>query len=187
MPDVPDQDHDVEHVERIAADAEVLKNAWQETIDEMKAMAADLEDDGWETHYVAAGDTAPEPPEGGEEGRWGIVHVIPDNYADEVEAFVERGDFPKYDVFRTEMQGRVFLLTVLYDPEESLALLVAGQFELWRAGPLVSTAKEEGAMYTHVQTLDGTLRGAFEHEEPSKFFPYYEQFEDRFSSELAGL
>lgn len=181
MPEVPDEDHEVEDVERIAADARVLKNAWEETIEEMTAMAADLEDDGWDTHYVAAGDTAPEPPDQGQAGRFGLVHVIPDNYADRVEAFVERGEFPRYDVFRTEQQGRVFHVTVLYDPETSAALLVAGQFELWKAGPLVAAAKDAGTMYTHLQTLDGTVRGSFEHERPEKFFPHYEDFEERFA------
>lgn len=181
MPEVPDDDHDVEEVERIAADADVLKTAWQETIDQMKDMAADLEDDGWDVHYVAAGDTAPEPPDAGTEDRWGLVHVIPDNYADGVEEFIDRGRFPKYDVYRAEQKGRVFLLTVLFDPETSSALLVAGQFELRKARGLVVTAKDAETMYTHLQTIDGTVRGSFEHEQPEKFFPHYEDFEEQFT------
>lgn len=173
-------DHDIENVERIASNADVHKNAWTETIDEMKEMAAELEDDGWDAFYVAAGHTAPEGPDSGQAGRWGLVHVIPDNYADEFEAYFERGDYPKYDVFRTEVQGRTFLLTVLFDPDSESAILVAGQYQLMHAGPLVSKTKEEETVYTHVQTLDETHRGSFEHEEPSKFFPHYERFDSRY-------
>jgi len=174
-------DDDAERVERIASNAEVHKNAWTETIDEMKAMAADLEDEGWDTFSVAAGHTAPEGPDAGREGRWGLVHVIPDNYAEAFEAYFERGDYPTYDVFRTEVQGRTFLLTVLSDPETESAILLAGQYQLMHAAPLVSKAKTEETVYTHVQTLDETHRGSFEHEEPSKFFPNYERFEDRYT------
>lgn len=173
-------DEDVEFAERIAADADILKSAWQETIDDMKALAGELEAEGWDVVSVAAGDTAPAVPDAGEHDRWGVVYVIPDNFADDFEAAFEAGDFPEYDVFRTEVEGRVFLVTLYRDPDAETAILVAGQFQLFHARGLVSLATEEGFTYSHVQTLDGTLLGSFRHDEPAKFFPHYEEFDERF-------
>lgn len=173
-------DEDVEFADRIAANADVLKSAWQETLDDMDALAEELEADGWDTMTVAAGDTAPAVPDAGTHDRWGIIHVIPDNFADEFEDAFEAGDYPEYDVFRQEMDANVFHVTLYRDPDSKTAILVAGQFMLFHARGLVELSKEEGYTYSHVQTLDGTLLGSFRHDEPSKFFPHYEDFDDRY-------
>jgi hypothetical protein len=176
MPEIGEDD--VDYAERIAADADVLKSAWTETIDDMKALAAEMEEEGWHAYYVAAGHTAPESPDAEPKGRWGLTHVIPNNYVEGFEAAYERagGEFPEYDVYRQELDGRVFFLTVLLDPDSETAVLLAGQYELFNAAPLVGKAKDEGHVYTYVQTLDGDVKGSFRHEAPEKFFPHYEEF-----------
>lgn len=180
MPEIGDDD--LEYADRIAASADVHRSAWQETLDDMKAMAEELEEDGWAVHSVAAGHTAPKSPNTGrrDDDQWGLTHVVPDNFAEEFEEFFERGDYPRYDVYRQEMEGRVFFLTVLMDPDSESAILIAAHYEMMHAGPMVHTAKEEGKMLTNVQTLDGTHLGSFEHDEPSKFVPHYEDFDERY-------
>lgn len=173
-------EEDLDYADRIAANADVHKNAWEETIEEMKSMAGELEADGWDAYYVAAGHTAPESPDAGETDRWGLTHVIPDNYADGFEAAFEAGSFPEYDVFRREVEGNLFFLTLLRDPGTETAILVAGSLTLFEAAPLVSKSRAEGKTYSHVQTLDGTHLGSFEHDEPAKFFPHFEEYAAHF-------
>jgi hypothetical protein len=164
-----------DHAERLAQNADVLKSAWERTIDEMKAMAAELEADGWETTYVGAGHTAPESPRAEPEGRFGLTYVIPDNYADEFSAAFQAGGYEEYEVFRNESGGNVFQVTVMYDEETKQAILLAGSYELLHANPLIATAMKTGEMYTHVQLLDGSHLGSFRHENWEAFFPDADQ------------
>ncbi len=176
MPETGDADRD--YAERLADDADVLKNAWQRTLEDMEAMAEEREANGWDAVTVAAGHTAPEPPDEGGSDRFGLVYVVPDNEGEEFSAAFREGGFPTYEVYRQEVQGRVFLVTELLDPETEQAIFVAGGFELRHAGPLVSHATEAGEMYTHVQTLDETVLGSFRHDDPEKFFPHSERVEN---------
>ncbi|WP_435177493.1 DUF7529 family protein [Halorussus sp. AFM4] len=171
MPETGAGDDEPDYAEQIAGSADVHKGAWQRTLDDMQAMEADMEEEGWDVVAIGAGHTAPTNPDAGETDRWGFVHVVPDNKAEPFEAAVETGAFPQYRVFRNEMQGRVFVLTQLLDPDSETAILIAGNFEMRHAPGLVKTALKEDQMYTHVQTLDGTHLGSFRHDDVEKFFP----------------
>lgn len=150
--------------------ADVHKDAWGATIEDMEAMANELEEEGWDVTYFAAGHTgAPDADETG--GYPGLAFVMPDNFADAVGAAVEDGSFPTYDVFRNEVSGRVFLLVQLLDPETEQAILVAGNFWRYDAQGMISDMREADAIYTHFQRLDGSVVAMFEHEDYSKFFP----------------
>ena len=168
---MPKASDDAEDGERIATNADALKGAWSATLSDMEALAEEYETDGWETITVPAGHTAPTSPESGDDGRFGLVYVISGNYAEEVTDAIEAGAFPRYDVFRNESGGQVFLVTVLADPETETAIFVAGGFERRNARGLMNAAEEAGTMYTHLQKLDGTPVGSFEHDDPQKFFP----------------
>ena len=176
MPEAGDEDPD--YAERIAANADIEQNAWQQTLDDMEAMAEELEAEGWDVVAIPASHTAPESPDAGETDRFGFAYVIPDNYVDEFDEAFEEGSFPKYRVFRNDMGARVFQLTQFLDPESETAILVAGTYELMYAPPLVTTAMEEEEMYSHVQTLDGTVHGSFRHDDYEKFFPNPERYKN---------
>ncbi|EMA55056.1 MULTISPECIES: DUF7529 family protein [Halococcus] len=168
---MPEIDPDTDRTEAFDADTAALKDAWAATREDMDALAAEYDEEGWNTLTISAGDTAPEPPDAGDEDRFGLAHVIPDNRA---EAFTEAhaaGEFPRYDVFRNEAAGRVFVVTVLLDPASETAILLAGTFERHLSAELAQAASEADEMYTHVQTLDGTQLGSFRHDDPEKFFP----------------
>ncbi|MFC7045335.1 hypothetical protein ACFQH6_07875 [Halobacteriaceae archaeon GCM10025711] len=91
---------------------------------------------------------------------------------------VRTGTYPEYQVYRQEVDGRLFLLTELQDPDAETAIVVASNFELLYAGGLVEAAEAEGAMYTHVQTLDKTYLGSFRHDDWEKFFPDAERIRE---------
>lgn len=165
-----DGHRDGEHREDGAAGAAVHSSAWEATIEDMLAMAEEMEANGWDTVTVTAGDTAAEAPSDGDSDRFGLSHVIPDNEADAFrEAFADR-QFPRYEVYRAERGGRSFVLTVLLDPESATAVLLAGTYELRTAGGCIRAAVEADAMFTHVGLLDGTHLGSVRHENYEKFF-----------------
>jgi hypothetical protein len=168
---MPETSENTDHGDRLAARADGLKEAWAATLEDMDALAEEYEAEGWATVTIPAGHTATEAPESGDDERYGLVYVIPDNYAEEFTDALDAGEFPQYDVFRNESHGQVFLVTVLADPDSARAVFVAGGFERRGSRPLMSVAHETGTMYTHLQTLDGTQLGSFEHDDPEKFFP----------------
>lgn len=190
MTDAGEQPEDIDPAERLAANAAVHKNAWSETIEEMKASAAEYEEDGWESHYVAALDTAPISADQAQRSRgdygWGLVHTLPDNFTDAFADAIERGSFPEYDVFRRLVDGRVFHLVVLRDPDERIALFVAGNYRLQEAEGCIATARREGEIRTWLTATDGTVVGTVRHEEPSKFFPRWDDFESFFGRDGDG-
>ena len=147
------------------------KDAWRRTLQEMESIAAELDEEGWETVAIPVGHAAPEPPEAGEEGRFGFVHVIPGNYESAFREAFDAGGFERYDVFRQEIGGKVFFLLQLLDAPSGTAILLAAQYDTQHSEPLESAAEEEGVVYSHVQKLDATHLGSFRHDEPGKFFP----------------
>ncbi len=176
MPEAPDVDgKGGDPAERLAASSEVHAAAWRRTLDEMRELDDDLRAEGWETVVTAAGRTAPVAPADGK-GYWGLVHVVPDSDAGAIGDAVDAGEFPTYDVYRSEVEGRVFGVTVLLDPGTSTAVLVGNQFELRAAAALIEHAREEGAVNSVFRYLDGTVVAKVRHDDPAKFFPRYETF-----------
>jgi len=173
----PDESGDEENLEplgsaeELEASVSIHKDAWSKTLDDMQAMAEELESEGWDTTTVTALDTAPEPPEDGPQDRWGIVHALPDNQGEAFADAVEAGEFPRFDVFRAEAEGRIFHVTQLLDPETETAVLIAGNFQRHRVEGVVRTALDEDEIYTHVQTMSGDRLGSFKHDDYEKFFP----------------
>ena len=166
---------ELDYAERMSQNAGAYKDAWEATIEEMKSMAAELEADGWDATYVGAGHTAPESPRVEPEGRFGLTYVIPNNYEEDFTSAFRAGGYTEYEVFRNEVAGTVFQVTVLYDEETNRAILLAGNYELMHANPLILTSMRQGETYTHVQLLDGTHLGSFRHEQWEPFFPNAEQ------------
>lgn len=150
------------------SDAE--RDALTETVEDARRIAAERRESGWEALVVPAVDTAPVPADA-DEGYSGFVHVVPDNYAEQVTAACGRGNFPRYDVYRRQVGDAVCFVTELLDPETETALLVAGSYRLTDADALYRQASREGVVRTHLRRFDGELLGSFEHERVEKFFP----------------
>jgi hypothetical protein len=175
---MPEVGEEIDEAERVAALADRHRDAWERTLEDAQSLAENrAEEEGWDTLVIPAGDTAPETKEAGKFGRFGLTHVIPSNFADDMAELTD-GDFSGYDAYRAESDGRVFLVTELLSPEEEVAIYVVGTYELQNAGDLIQEAAENGVMYTHLQRLDGTHVTSVAHEKPEKFFPNMEQFLD---------
>ncbi|PSQ44470.1 hypothetical protein BRD17_04100 [Halobacteriales archaeon SW_7_68_16] len=181
MTDIGDEDRD--HVETVAQDAAATKEAWTATLDDMEAMVAERETDGWETIRFPAGDTAPENPAVRESDRFGLVFVVPkavgdDPVAERLREAFDGGSFPESEVYRREMNGTVFLVVEYRDPDRRLAVFVAGQYMLTDAHGMVKTAEKSGEFYVHFQRLDATPIGTVEHEDHHPFVPHADRIDE---------
>lgn len=155
---------------RAGRTSEIHQNAWQETLQDMEAIAADLREDRLDVLTVQAGDTAPETPDVGGD-RFGLSYVVPGNQADQFSAAFAEIETPQCRVYRQEVGGNVFLVTQITDADADHAILIAGVYQKQHEDALVRAASEADEMYTHVQQLDGTHLGSFKHEDWTMFFP----------------
>lgn len=166
-----DEDPDVDGMERFAGKGSVLKRAWARTVEDMQATAEERREHGWDVTAIPAGDTGAVSRDDGSDDRFGIVHTIADNHAEEFAEAFDRGEFPRYEAYLNEVEGFVYLLTEFLDPESETVVMIAGQYERRHAAGALRSAEDEGACYTHVKTIDGTHLGSFRHEEYAPLFP----------------
>jgi len=179
MPEAPDIDeNEYSHADRIAANADAIREAWKATLEDMEAMAEARSQDGWETVTSVAVDTAPTNPDAGDRDDFGLVFVLPNNMAEEFQDAYEGKAFPKYEVYRAADEGNAYVVVEYIDPETETALFVAGQYELRHAPGMVSAARREEAMYTYVQLIDKTRVAAFRHDAVDKFVPEVDRIEE---------
>lgn len=155
--------------------SKAVKEAWARTNEDMEAIAEQRREQGWEVVAVPAVHTSPVGREQGDDERFGLVHVVPDNHAGAFSEAVEGGTFPRYEAYRNEVGEYVYLVTELLDPDSRTAVLVAGQYDLRRARGMIRSANDEGVVYTHARTLDGTVLGSFRHEEVEPLVPDVER------------
>lgn len=144
---------------------------WVALLDEMDAMAADLDAEGWETLSIPAGDAAAVEPDEGHTDRHGYAYVVPGDDADRFEELFEPEGFPKTEIYRATTPDHLFLLTVFLDPAAEVAILLAGVLERGSLDACRESARETGAMYSHLFRVDGTHLGSFEHDDTGPFFP----------------
>lgn len=179
MPEAPDIDeNEFSYADRIAANADAIREAWKATLEDMEAMADARREDGWDAVTCMAMDTAPTNPDAGDRDDFGLVFVLPGNMADDFEAAYDEGGFPKYEVYRAADEGNAYVVVEYIDPASETVLFVAGQYELRHAPGMVQAARRNEEMYTYVQRLDKTRVGAFKHDSVDKFVPEIERIED---------
>lgn len=145
-------------------------DAWERTIEEMEALAEEREADGWKTLTITPADTAPTPPEAGDDDRYGLIYTVGSGVVEEFRAANEAG-FDRYNVYRRGVGSRLFLVTELQSAAAERTVFIAGAVDRSLADRLITAAGERGEMYTHLQTLDGTRLGTVRHDDPSAFFP----------------
>ncbi|MBP1986060.1 DUF7529 family protein [Halolamina salifodinae] len=162
---VPDE------VERIAESPDSIREAWNETIADTRAMAADREEAGYETMVLVSQDTSPVAPDAGDGDEWGLTHLVDGDTAEEFTEARERLDFDETAVYQAAAADSVFLVTECLDHDAEFVLLIAGAFRRREAVDLVRAALDREKMYSHVRLLDGTIVGSIEHDDASAFFP----------------
>ena len=157
----------------MAPTSDAEREAWRLTNEDMEAVATERRREGYDVTTVTAVHTNPVARSHGDDDRFGLVYILPDNHADDFRAAYERADgaFPDFVAYRREVNISSFLVTELLDPETETAIVVAGHFDARRVGGLAKSAIEADAMYTHAETLDGTHLGSVRHEKHEPFLP----------------
>lgn len=159
-------DRDDERIERLASGAAVRKDGWKRTNEEMELLADDRREQGWDVVTAPAIHTDTVSPDVGDDpDRFGFVHVVADNHADEVRNALETASFSRYEAYRSTADGHAFLVVELLDEDRDTALLLASHYDRNEAKGMVTAARERDVLFTHLQTVDGTRLGSIRHEE----------------------
>lgn len=148
-----------------------VREAWTRTNDEMELIAERRREEGWDVVSMPAVHTSPVGKDQGGDDRSGLVHVLPDNHAGSFSDAFERGTFPQYRAYRNEVDGYVYQVTELVDPESGTIALVAGQYDRRFAEGMITTAMEEDRLFVHFRTIDGTVLGSVRYESFDALLP----------------
>lgn len=149
---------------------EITKNAWNETIQDMHAIAETLQEDGWDTVLrVIAGDTQFESAESNDAPQHGLVHVVPRTEGKKLAEQFEKGTFPEYTVFRSEVDNQLFFVTQFLDPDRNTAILVASTLERGTVENFKEIDIGDNKIATKFRKLDGEEIGAVVHDDASLF------------------
>lgn len=161
-----------DRVERVAGKSDLMKNAWEDTLEDMEALAEEHRAEGFDVAVMPAVDAGPIGRDtNNPDGEFGVEFVIADNYVEEFRDAFEAGDYPTYDVYRAEVENELFLVVELVDQDAEHVILLAGAFPLRDTPMAAFAARDEGETYTFVRTMDGERHGAFKHDGYRKFFP----------------
>jgi hypothetical protein len=147
------------------------KAGWAATLEELAALADERREAGWSVVRTQAGNTAPEPPDAGDTDRFGLVHVVPGDDADELTALFEDAEIDEFESYRRSLGGTCYLITELRDTERRDCVLVASAYDVAEAGALADHAAEVGHVFTRFQRLDGELVAEVRHDAYEKLLP----------------
>lgn len=147
------------------------KAGWAATLEELSTLAGQRREDGWTVVTAQAGDTAPEPPDSGDTDRFGLVHVIPGDTAEELTDLFKDTEIDEFESYRRTLGGTCYLITELRDTEHRRCVLVAGAYDVAEAGALAAHAAEVDHLFTRLQRLDGRLVAEVRHEAYEKLLP----------------
>lgn len=141
--------------------------AWERTLEEMDVIADDRLDDGWSVLTVIAAHTDTVGREMGQDDKFGLVHVIPGNFADELADTYDEEAFTEYLAYGRDVANSMFVVTEFIDAETKRSILVASRYDMAHpsADRMVASAEDEGILNTYFKKIDGTILGTFEHEE----------------------
>jgi hypothetical protein len=154
------------------------QSPWEMTVADARAMGDAREEDGWETVVLASEHTRPLSRSEGSTERFGLRFTVPEDRVLEFQELFGRGEYPTYEVYRSEVDEAVFLVVELLDAESDTAILVAGRYDLAAAAPMVHDAEATAEMYTHFQGPDGTYVGTFRHDGHGKFVPHADRIDE---------
>jgi hypothetical protein len=167
----PDGEGAPDEIERIAGEADAVRDGWERTIEDTRAMADDREAAGYETVVVFSQDTSPVEPDADGRDVWGLTYLVDGDTAETVARTCDRAGFDETAVYQAGTGGTTFVVTECIDHDAEIVVFVAGAFRKREAAPLVRAATDRGEMHTHFRTLDGDVVASVSHDEPDSFFP----------------
>lgn len=159
---------------RLSETDETHNEAWEQTLDDMEDIAEDRREDGWDVTTVVSARTNTTSKETSRDGNWGLMHIVPNNFGERFSEVYDEDEFTEYLAYGTVIDGFVYLVTEFIDPDGRRSVLVASRYDMVWAQGMLTNAREEDVLYTHVRTIDGTILGSFVHEDWKPLVPAIE-------------
>lgn len=138
---------------------------WGHVLEEAKRLRDERRADGWEAEFVMAAHTDTVSKDMKDHDRFGLMHIIPRNYADTFVEMYDEEAFTEYFAYGNAVEGVMYVVIDLIDPERERSILVPCEYDMTIADGLVTSAIEEGALYSYFKRIDGTILGTFRYEE----------------------
>lgn len=165
-------DDSPEYVDRVIDETGAQTEAWARTIQDMEAIAERRREDGWDVLTLTTAHTAPiSRADNDDPDRFGLVTVLPDNYAERFRDVYEDNDLDQYQVYTNVTEGFMYLVLEVLDFDTETSVMLALRYDLVLAPGMVRSVHDEGTMFTYVKTIDGTELAVFEHEEYEPLLP----------------
>ncbi|MGM0447827.1 MAG: DUF7529 family protein [Methanobacteriota archaeon] len=159
---VPDPDPFVENRQRLG---EGHIDAWEQTLEETELLAEERREDGWETTVVMAPHTDTVSRDMKDHDRFGLMHVLPNNYADDFREAFDEEAYTEYLVYGSAIEGVMYVAIELIDAENERSILVPCKYDMTMAEGMTTSAVEEGALYSYFKLISGEILGRFRYEE----------------------
>lgn len=137
---------------------------WEQTLEEAKLLKKNREQNGWESSFVMSAHTDTVSKDMRDHNRFGLVHVIPDNFAEILREDFDPDAFTEDLIYGTSANGVMFVAIELIDTDAERSIVVACSYDMTRAQGMTESAAEEGALYSHFKTITGENLGKFRHE-----------------------
>lgn len=161
-----------QYVERVIDDTGAQTAAWQQTLEDMESIAEQRREEGWDVETFTTAHTGPISRDMNDDpDRFGLVTVLPDNYAEDFRTIYEENDLDQYQVYSSEVEGFMYLVIEVLDFDAKTSLMLALRYDLVLAKGMIASAYDEGALFTYVQQIDGTEIGVFQHDEFEPMLP----------------
>ena len=158
----PDPDPFVQQRERLG-DEHI--QAWEQTIEETELLAEERREDGWETTIIMSPHTDTVSRDMNDHDRFGLMHVLPNNYAEDFREAFDEEAFTEFLVYGSAIQGVMYVAIELIDPEGKRSILVPCKYDMTAAKGMTESAVDEGALYSYFKLISGEILGRFRYED----------------------
>lgn len=142
-------------------------------IEDMEATADEYREDDWETLVLHLEEVRPvyRPADKKWDKTLGFVGTADEDEYEEAHKIAYRYLFDEYETYRAQEGDVVFIVLVMEDTDNEVALLMPLFYEVEEARELLEAAEEEGEIRTYLHPPDDKNSIVFEHQDPSAFYP----------------
>lgn len=138
---------------------------WGHVLEEAQRLRDERREEGWEAEVVMAAHTDTVSKDMKDHDRFGLMHIIPRNYADTFVEMYDEEAFTEYQAHGNEVQGVMYVIITLIDREGGRQILVPCEYDMTLADGMVKNATEEGMLFSYFKRVDGTILGKCGYEE----------------------
>lgn len=139
-------------------------DAWEQTLEEAQLLADERREAGWEATVVMAAHTDTVSKDMNDHDRFGLMHVVPNNYVDRFTDLYDPDAFTEYLVYGTTVDGVMYVAIELIDADGERSIVVPASYDMTMAHGMTESAAEEGVLPSYFKTIDGEILGRFDHE-----------------------